>query len=120
MGKLKESKQAKQVLSELRSVLVHKQNEWKIREGKALARQKGEEYVEEDGDLFSNIKMDELKNDSFDLTAESFDDDSDVEDDEEKDDSVGHQLLKTHKLFMRPKKASKNPSRSQNQINNYE
>ena len=105
------------MLSELRSVLVHKQNEWKIREGKALARQKGEEYVEEEDDSSIKSQMNKINPESFDLTAESFtDNDVDVDDyvdDERTTESVGHQLLKTDKLFKRPKKASNKPSRPQ-------
>lgn len=111
--KLKESSQAKKVLSELRSVLVHKQNEWKIREGKALARQKGEEYVEEEDDSSIKSQMNKINPESFDLTAESFTDSDVDEDDERRTESVGHQLLKTDKLFKRPKKASNKPSRPQ-------
>ena len=101
------------MLSELRSVLVHKQNEWKIREGKALARQRGEEYVEEEDDISNKSQMNKINPESFDLTAESFTDSDVDEDDERRTESVGHQLLKTDKLFKRPKKASNKPSRPQ-------
>ena len=101
------------MLSELRSVLVHKQNEWKIREGKALARQKGEEYVEEEDNSSIESQMNKKNLESFDLTAESFTDSDVDEDDERRTESVGHQLLKTDKLFKRPKKASNKPSRPQ-------
>lgn len=103
------------MLSELRSVLVHKQNEWKIREGKALARQKGEEYVEEEDNSSIESQMNKINPESFDLTAVSFiDSDDDVDEDyERRTESVGHQLLKTDKLFKQPKKASNKPSRPQ-------
>ena len=80
------------MLSELRSVLVHKQNEWKIREGKALARQKGEEYVEEEDNSSIESQMNKINPESFDLTAESFSDSDvdvdDVDDVDEDDDDI--------------------------------
>merc|ERR1711953_567234 len=42
-----DKKQSRRVLTELKTVLVEKQKEWRVREGKAIARQKGVEYVED-------------------------------------------------------------------------
>ena len=41
-----EKKESRAVLQELKSVLVSKQKEWKVREAKALARQQGTDYSE--------------------------------------------------------------------------
>jgi hypothetical protein len=41
-----EKKQSRAVLQELKTVLVSKQKEWKVREAKALARQQGTDYSE--------------------------------------------------------------------------
>jgi hypothetical protein len=41
-----EKKESRAVLQELKTVLVSKQKEWKVREAKALARQQGTDYSE--------------------------------------------------------------------------
>jgi hypothetical protein len=41
-----EKKESRAVLQELKTVLVSKQEEWKVREAKALARQQGTDYSE--------------------------------------------------------------------------
>ena len=58
--KLKESKQTKKVLRELKSVLVGKQLEWKVKEEKALARKNGD-------NLSIETKTEDVKNESLEL-----------------------------------------------------
>merc|ERR1712142_1328174 len=43
-----EKKQSRKVLRELKTALVSKQREWKVREARAIARQNGEAYEETD------------------------------------------------------------------------
>ena len=49
-----EKKESRAVLQELKTVLVSKQKEWKVREAKALARQHGTAYSEPEPVLASD------------------------------------------------------------------
>ena len=112
--KLKESKQTKKVLRELKSVLVGKQLEWKVREEKALARQNGDilsiETKTEDVRNESLELQQEMKADRYSLSSsESSEYDTDHNDSQDncsKDKSfeVGHKLLNNQNMFTRPKR----------------
>ena len=102
----KERSHSRKVLTELKTVLVGKQREWKVREDKALARKRGEEYVEDEVDYKLTEK--DLRN-----FRESHLSDSENGDSLEGDTSAaGHQLLTNNKLFRRPRRpaASKHKS----------
>ena len=113
--KLKDSKQTKKVLRELKSVLVGKQREWKVREEKALARQNGENLsIETNTDVELKQCLDvqqEKQGDRYSLGSSS---DCDIDQDDSDDDStedktsiVGHTLLNNHSMFRRPKHPKK-------------
>ena len=99
----KDKKQSRRVLSELKTVLVEKQEEWRVREGKAIARQRGVEYVEDKVD-YSLCPSDLRTFRQAHL--------SDEEEEEETSSvenipaAVGHQLLSNNKLFRRPRRAA--------------
>ena len=119
--KLKESKQTKKVLRELKSVLVGKQMEWKVREEKALARQKGDSYSienESKTEVVVNIQQSqEVKQDrhtdriSLGSSA-STDCDTDLDDSDDKTSIVGHTLLSNQNMFRRPKRVKKSAKSS--------
>ena len=99
----KDKKQSRRVLSELKTVLVEKQKEWRVREGKAIARKQGVEYMEEDKVDYSLCQSD-LR--SFRKAHLSDDDEEENSSMENNASAVGHQLLSNNKLFRRPRRAA--------------
>jgi len=98
----KDQKQSRRVLSELKTVLVEKQKEWRVREGKAIARQRGVEYVEDNVD-YSLCPSDLRTFRQAHLSDEEEEESSSVENIPA---AVGHQLLSNNKLFRRPRRAA--------------
>ena len=101
----KDKKQSRRVLSELKTVLVEKQKEWKVREGKAIARQQGVEYVEDKVD-YSLCPSDLRSFRQSHLSDEEEEEEETVSSREKIPATVGHQLLSNNKLFRRPRRAA--------------
>ena len=99
-----DKKQSRRVLTELKTVLVEKQKEWRVREGKAIARQKGVEYVEDKVEY--SLSESDLR--TFRQAHLSDDESSSMENISE---AVGHQLLSSNKLFRRPGRAATTKNR---------
>ena len=99
----KEKKQSKKVLNELKSVLVGKQKEWRVREGRALARQRGEEYVESSDVEDTNYKLTEEDLKSFRESHLSDESDEEIGESGVRSE-VGHRLLTSSKMLRRPRR----------------
>ena len=100
----KQKKQSKKVLNELKSVLVGKQKEWRVREGRALARQRGEEYVESsDVEDVTNYKLTEEDLKSFRESHLSDESDEEIGESGVRSE-VGHRLLTSSKKLRRPRR----------------
>ena len=120
--KLKESKQTKKVLRELKSVLVGKQLEWKVREEKALARQNGdnlsietktEDVINESLELEQEMKTDRNSLSSSESSECGTDhDDSDDDCSNDKSFKLGHKLLNNQNMFTRPKRPKRSTKSS--------
>ena len=98
-----DQKQSRRVLSELKTVLVEKQKEWRAREEKAIARQQGVEYVEDQVD-YSLCESDLRTFRQAHLSDEEEEEESSSM--ENIPTSVAHQLLSNNKLFRRPQRAA--------------
>ena len=103
---LKESKQSKRVLRELKTVLIGKEQDWKERERKALARMKGEdnqliEPVVDQLEEKENLKEKSSSETNF---LEGFSESSNYSSGDEKDNDTLHMLLNNQTLFRRPRK----------------
>ena len=128
--KLKENKQTKKVLKELKTVLVDKQIEWKRREELALARVSKVDQieiatVEEEISRITDVKNDicvELKyNDASSESSSQGDTDDDCDNDGDdvtidvsssRSSDAGHQLLNNERLFKRPKRPTSSNTKS--------
>ena len=84
-------------MSELKTVLVEKQKEWKVREGKAIARQQGVEYVEDKVD-YSLCPSDLRSFRQSHLSDEQEEEEETVSSREKIPATVGHQLLSNKTL----------------------
>ena len=104
---LKESKQTKRVLRELKTVLIEKEQDWKERERKAIARMNGQDIHLECGQIQEeNSNTATINNKEYvceeNSHCSSYEDERGTQ--EKEDHQLPHDLLNNQALFKRPRK----------------